>query len=70
MVKENLFSFLRKVSFFVDYYDLWSLKNLGANLVGQSIIGYLEKKGYPEIALHFVKVKKIEKFIFNLHSEF
>ncbi|CCD73511.1 Coatomer subunit alpha [Caenorhabditis elegans] len=29
-----------------------------ANLVGQSIIGYLEKKGYPEIALHFVKDEK------------
>ena len=30
----------------------------GANLVGQSIIGYLEKKGYPEIALYFVKDEK------------
>ncbi|CAI4229923.1 unnamed protein product [Auanema sp. JU1783] len=29
-----------------------------ANLVGQSIISYLEKKGYPEIALHFVKDEK------------
>ncbi|KFD58197.1 hypothetical protein M514_00960 [Trichuris suis] len=28
------------------------------NLVGQSIIGYLQKKGYPEIALHFVKDEK------------
>ncbi|KAJ1983510.1 hypothetical protein H4R34_001235 [Dimargaris verticillata] len=26
-----------------------------SNLVGQSIIAYLQKKGYPEIALHFVK---------------
>lgn len=26
-----------------------------ANLTGQAIIGYLEQKGYPEIALHFVK---------------
>ncbi|KAI9207062.1 coatomer WD associated region-domain-containing protein [Polychytrium aggregatum] len=26
-----------------------------SNLVGQSIIAYLKKKGYPEIALHFVK---------------
>ncbi|KAG2226220.1 hypothetical protein INT45_003365 [Circinella minor] len=26
-----------------------------SNLVGQAIIGYLQKKGYPEIALHFVK---------------
>lgn len=26
-----------------------------ANLVGQAIIGYLEQKGYPEVALHFVK---------------
>ncbi|KER21254.1 hypothetical protein T265_10381 [Opisthorchis viverrini] len=26
-----------------------------SNLVGQAIIGYLEKKGYPEVALHFVK---------------
>lgn len=29
-----------------------------SNLVGQSIISYLEKKGYPEIALHFVKDDK------------
>jgi coatomer protein complex subunit alpha (xenin) len=27
----------------------------GANLVGQSIIGYLQQKGFPEVALHFVK---------------
>lgn len=26
-----------------------------ANLVGQSIIAYLQQKGYPEVALHFVK---------------
>ncbi|KAI6240458.1 Coatomer subunit alpha [Aphelenchoides fujianensis] len=29
-----------------------------ANLVGQSIIAYLQKKGYPEVALHFVKDEK------------
>ena len=29
-----------------------------AKLVGQSIISYLEKKGYPEVALHFVKDEK------------
>jgi coatomer protein complex subunit alpha (xenin) len=33
-----------------------------AKLVGQSIIAYLQKKGYPEVALHFVKVKKIGRF--------
>ena len=26
-----------------------------SNLVGQSVIAYLQKKGYPEIALHFVR---------------
>lgn len=26
-----------------------------AKLVGQAIIAYLQKKGYPEVALHFVK---------------
>lgn len=26
-----------------------------SNLVGQSIIAYLQKKGYPEIALHFIQ---------------
>lgn len=26
-----------------------------SNLVGQAIIAYLQKKGYPEIALHFVR---------------
>lgn len=30
----------------------------GAKLVGQSIIAYLQKNGYPEIALHFVKDEK------------
>jgi coatomer protein complex subunit alpha (xenin) len=29
-----------------------------ANLVGQSIISYLQQKGYPEVALHFVKDEK------------
>ncbi|TPX35194.1 hypothetical protein SeMB42_g07204 [Synchytrium endobioticum] len=29
-----------------------------SNLVGQSIIAYLQKKGYPEVALHFVKDPK------------
>lgn len=29
-----------------------------SNLVGQAIIAYLEKKGYPEVALHFVKDPK------------
>lgn len=29
-----------------------------AKLVGQSMIAYLQKKGYPEIALHFVKDKR------------
>ncbi|KAL2731958.1 coatomer subunit alpha [Vespula squamosa] len=29
-----------------------------ANLVGQSIIAYLQQKGYPEVALHFVKNEK------------
>lgn len=29
-----------------------------AKLVGQSIIAYLQKKGYPEVALHFVKEEK------------
>ncbi|OZJ05293.1 hypothetical protein BZG36_01950 [Bifiguratus adelaidae] len=29
-----------------------------SNLVGQSIIAYLQKKGYPEVALHFVREEK------------
>ena len=29
-----------------------------AKLMGQSIISYLQKKGYPEVALHFVKDEK------------
>jgi coatomer protein complex subunit alpha (xenin) len=29
-----------------------------ARLVGQSIIAYLQQKGYPEVALHFVKEEK------------
>lgn len=29
-----------------------------AKLVGQSMMTYLQKKGYPEVALHFVKDEK------------
>lgn len=29
-----------------------------AKLIGQAIIAYLQKKGYPEVALHFVKDEK------------
>lgn len=32
---------------------LYIIRN--SNLVGQAIIGYLQQKGYPEIALHFVR---------------
>lgn len=35
---------------------LYMVKN--ARLVGQAIISYLQKKGYPEVALHFVKDDK------------
>lgn len=35
---------------------LYMVKN--AKLVGQAIISYLQRKGYPEVALHFVKDDK------------
>lgn len=35
---------------------LYMVRN--ARLVGQSIIAYLQQKGYPEVALHFVKDEK------------
>jgi coatomer protein complex subunit alpha (xenin) len=28
------------------------------SLCGQSIIAYLQQKGFPEVALHFVKVRR------------
>jgi hypothetical protein len=37
-----------------------------SKLIGQAIIGYLHKKGYPEIALHFVQDEKAR---FNLGLE-
>jgi coatomer protein complex subunit alpha (xenin) len=39
-------------------YDEVLLMVRNAKLVGQSIIAYLQKKGYPEVALHFVKDEK------------
>eukprot|EP01116_Phalansterium_solitarium_P014778 TRINITY_DN325_c0_g2_i1.p1 TRINITY_DN325_c0_g2~~TRINITY_DN325_c0_g2_i1.p1 ORF type:complete len:1233 (+),score=516.79 TRINITY_DN325_c0_g2_i1:73-3771(+) len=36
------------------------------NLIGQSIISYLQRKGFPEVALHFVKDEKTR---FNLALE-
>ena len=37
-----------------------------SKLYGQAIIAYLQKKGYPEVALHFVKDGKTR---FNLAIE-
>ncbi|KAL7750506.1 hypothetical protein RI367_004280 [Sorochytrium milnesiophthora] len=37
-----------------DYDQVLNIIN-NSNLVGQSIISYLQKKGYPEVALHFVQ---------------
>eukprot|EP00035_Acanthoeca_spectabilis_P020209 m.431665 g.431665 ORF g.431665 m.431665 type:complete len:1324 (+) comp17334_c0_seq1:16-3987(+) len=44
-----------KVALVRQHYDevLYMVRN--AKLVGQSIIAYLQRKGYPEVALHFVK---------------
>ena len=52
----NFFRF--KLALINRKYDevLHMVKN--AKLVGQSIIAYLQKKGYPEVALHFVKDEK------------
>jgi coatomer subunit alpha len=41
---------------FVSCQVLHMVRN--ARLVGQSIISYLQQKGYPEVALHFVKDEK------------
>lgn len=40
-----------------DYDQVLNIIN-NSNLVGQSIIAYLQKKGYPEVALHFVQDPK------------
>jgi hypothetical protein len=39
-----------------NFQVLYMVRN--AKLIGQSIISYLQKKGYPEVALHFVKDEK------------
>ncbi len=39
------------------YEDVFQIIR-NARLVGQSIIAYLQQKGYPEVALHFVKDEK------------
>ena len=38
----------------------------GAGLTGQSIIAYLQQKGFPEVALHFVRDERTR---FNLAIE-
>lgn len=40
-----------------DYHEVMRMVN-HSRLCGQSIIGYLQDKGYPEVALHFVQNNK------------
>lgn len=47
------------------YHDVLKMVR-DANLIGQSIISYLQKKGFPEVALHFVKDERTR---FNLALE-
>jgi len=51
----NITEFKFKLALIGRKYDevLHMVRN--SKLVGQSIIAYLQKKGYPEVALHFVK---------------
>lgn len=47
-----------KLALINHYYEevLYMVRN--SHLVGQAIISYLQQKGYPEVALHFVKDDK------------
>ena len=47
-------------------YDLVLQMIRGSQLCGQSIIAYLQQKGFPEVALHFVKDERTR---FNLAIE-
>lgn len=47
------------------YHDVLKMVK-ESNLIGQSIISYLQKKGFPEVALHFVKDERTR---FNLALE-
>lgn len=48
-----------------DYHKILNLVQK-YGLMGQAIISYLQKKGYPELALHFVRDEKVR---FNLAME-
>lgn len=47
--------YLFKLALYQRRFDVVMKMVQQSHLIGQSIISYLQKKGYPEIALHFVK---------------
>jgi coatomer protein complex subunit alpha (xenin) len=55
-----------KMALYSKSYDTILKMVREANLIGNSIVGYLQKKGYPDIALHFVKDPLVR---FNLALE-
>lgn len=57
-----------KLSLITGNYDQVLQMVRSSKLIGQSIISYLHRKGYPEIALHFLE-KQDERTRFNLALE-
>lgn len=55
-----------KMALYSNAYDTILRMVREANLIGNSIVGYLQRKGYPDIALHFVKDPLVR---FNLALE-
>ncbi len=55
-----------KMALYSKAYDTILKMVREANLIGNSIVGYLQRKGYPDIALHFVKDPLVR---FNLALE-
>lgn len=55
-----------KMALYSNAYDTVLKMVREANLIGNSIVGYLQRKGYPDIALHFVKDPLVR---FNLALE-
>lgn len=66
MLQVDSTEFTFKLALLCQQYDKVMHMIQHSDLCGQAIISYLQEKGYPEVALHFVKDERLR---FNLAIE-
>ena len=67
-IQVDVTEYMFKLALMQRKYDAVIAMIKGSALCGQAIISYLQSKGFPEVALHFVKVLLLSKTLRDVYK--